>query len=142
MRLGTQSQSKQTPALHSSRQKTWLERLLEDATLSATSILQKLGLSSSEASAGHQEQIVPEMKLPAEQHALPLQVSRKLHMWQGRKTAEDVLKTDSRDADAASWSHVSSFGPGNSLARELFLHRFNGSPVNTVFAPGEYHIPE
>lgn len=30
----------------------------------------------------------------------------------------------------------------NSLAREAYLRRFNGTAITTVFAPGEYHIPE
>ena len=30
----------------------------------------------------------------------------------------------------------------NSFAREAFLHRFDGTAIDTVFAPGEYNIPQ
>jgi hypothetical protein len=30
----------------------------------------------------------------------------------------------------------------NSFAREAFLHRFDGTAIDTVFAPGEYGVPE
>lgn len=30
----------------------------------------------------------------------------------------------------------------DSIAREAYIRRYQGSPINTVFAPGEYNIPE
>jgi len=30
----------------------------------------------------------------------------------------------------------------NSFAREAYLHRFDGTAIDTIFAPGEFHIPE
>lgn len=144
MSIGAQSQSDRMPTLEASRQKSWLQKALHSVTSVASLVFSKFEFSSSEASKGLQReneeglvQFPQEEALP-----LPLQVSRKLQMEQGSRNAEDFLPIHSKDAPPSSWSHVSSGGSGNSLARELFLHRFDGSPVNTVFAPGEYHIPE
>ncbi len=30
----------------------------------------------------------------------------------------------------------------NSFAREAFLHRFDGTVIDTIFAPGEFNIPQ
>lgn len=33
-------------------------------------------------------------------------------------------------------------GGANSMAREGFIRRYSGSPIDTVLAPGEYNLPE
>lgn len=142
MSIGAQSQSQAKPIQTASRLTSWLPKALRHATSATRMFLRKLGLSSSVIPEASQEQAVEGTLQRAEQ--LPVQASRKLQMEQGWEGDVDV-SSDSRDASAVaarSWSRVSSTSSGNSLARELFLHRFNGSPVNTVFAPGEYHIPE
>ena len=143
MSLGVQSED--LPPQLLAKRRAWLQAHLDYDILSADFTLDKLGLQSSKALQGVAERSGEGIMPPAKQKPLPLQVSRKLQMAQTATRAEHSVSSHSGDVNrsaADSWSRVSNTGPGNSLARELFLHRFNGSPVNTVFAPGEYHIPE
>lgn len=51
-----------------------------------------------------------------------------------------------RTAEAADQLSMTSYVhwdiDGNSDARKAFLHKFDGSPIDTIFAPGEYNLPE
>ena len=77
-----------------------------------------------------------------------MQHSRKLQMQlegparaEASRQANTSGESDWVPAQGVAEEGLNGFG-GNSLAREAFLQRFDGSDIDTVFAPGEYHIPE
>lgn len=58
------------------------------------------------------------------------------------ETGLDLLQLEAKVKMAQATGRERQRTRGNSLAREAFLQRFDGTQIDTVFAPGEYHIPE
>ena len=98
----------------------------------------------------HQSRRLEALERPAELLSFPTSERERqaAELWQKQPASKDRQRSASKPPPKSRESGVTGDETGllktgeNSIAREAYIRRYQGSPVNAVFAPGEYNIPE